>query len=422
MVFLAEVVGWLLLGFAVHQLLCAVVFAAKLFRYRSPRVADSDLPKAAVLLGLKGADPELSVSLARLMTQDYPDYEIRIVLDSRDDPAAEAVDEAVRKTGASRVHVEVFEPGRGMAAINSTNAKLMQSVRRLDDSIGVIAMADGDLVPHEGWLRELVVPLLSDPRVGATYGNRWFMPDRGRFGSMVRYLWNMVAVISMYFLGMPWGGCFAMRTEVLRKLGLRRAWDRVIAFDAATPGLLRAAGLRVRMVASLIMPNREECSVAFCLNFVRRQLTWTRLYHPLWTALVCQTLLTVLIPVSGVVVVVAGLLAGERAWWTWPAMSLGVYAIAMLAAWPVVEGAVRRMIRRQGRSTTWLTPGKILRLAVAVPVAQAIQLVAVLAAIFGRRVKWRGVTLEIVGPSDIRMVDYRPFRQSDQPADAQSSL
>ena len=50
----------------------------------------------------------------------------------------------------------------------------MQALRGLDESIDVVAMADGDLVAHPDWLRELVTPLVQHERVGVVTGNRWF--------------------------------------------------------------------------------------------------------------------------------------------------------------------------------------------------------------------------------------------------------
>src|SRR5262249_33172047 len=46
-----------------------------------------ELPPAAVILALRGADPSLVGCLTGLLRQDYPHYVVRIVIDSREDPA-----------------------------------------------------------------------------------------------------------------------------------------------------------------------------------------------------------------------------------------------------------------------------------------------------------------------------------------------
>jgi cellulose synthase/poly-beta-1,6-N-acetylglucosamine synthase-like glycosyltransferase len=62
----------------------------------------------------------------------------------------------------------------------------------------VLAVIDADAVPHRWWLRDLVAPL-SDPRVGVATGNRWYMPEHANWGSLVRYLWNVGAVVQVWF-------------------------------------------------------------------------------------------------------------------------------------------------------------------------------------------------------------------------------
>src|SRR5438045_488739 len=67
------------------------------------RVADASLPRVAVLLSLRGADPDLARNLRSLMSQDYPAYELSIVVDSETDPAWEMAHAVVRELEASHV-------------------------------------------------------------------------------------------------------------------------------------------------------------------------------------------------------------------------------------------------------------------------------------------------------------------------------
>jgi hypothetical protein len=50
--------------------------------------------------------------------------------------------------------------------VNCTNSKVVQALRGLDDSFEAVAMADGDVVANENWLRKLISPLALDPSVG----------------------------------------------------------------------------------------------------------------------------------------------------------------------------------------------------------------------------------------------------------------
>jgi cellulose synthase/poly-beta-1,6-N-acetylglucosamine synthase-like glycosyltransferase len=61
-----------------------------------------------VVLPLRGADPSLEACLKGLFAQDYPAYQVRIVIDSADDPAQTLVARALAEAGprAAAVHVE----------------------------------------------------------------------------------------------------------------------------------------------------------------------------------------------------------------------------------------------------------------------------------------------------------------------------
>ncbi len=63
-----------------------------------------------------------------------------------------------------------------------------------------------------------------------------------------------------------------------------------------------------------------------------------------------------------------------------------------------------RHVVRAGDATAWLSPRILARLPVAVLLAQAVQLIAVVLAIFKRSVTWRGATYHIAGPFDVRLL------------------
>jgi len=48
-------------------------------------LTDQQCPKAAVVLCLRGKDPFLADCLRALLTQDYPCFDVRIVVDANDD-------------------------------------------------------------------------------------------------------------------------------------------------------------------------------------------------------------------------------------------------------------------------------------------------------------------------------------------------
>jgi cellulose synthase/poly-beta-1,6-N-acetylglucosamine synthase-like glycosyltransferase len=72
---------------------------------RQPKAAplpDDQLPKVAVVLTLRGADPFLDRTLQGLTQLDYPRYDIRIVVDHKEDPAWEMVHRIIAERGCVR--------------------------------------------------------------------------------------------------------------------------------------------------------------------------------------------------------------------------------------------------------------------------------------------------------------------------------
>jgi cellulose synthase/poly-beta-1,6-N-acetylglucosamine synthase-like glycosyltransferase len=211
-------------------------FAARYSPQPDARLPDDQLPRAAVLLSIRGADPSLRLCLEGLLAQDYPDYDIRIVVDNAADPAWEIVRAVVADHPVRSVTISLLETRFGTCALKLS--ALIQSIRALDESYGVVATIDADVVPHRSWLRDLATPF-ADPRVGAATGVRWYMPVRRNLGTMVRYLWNAGAVTQMAAFRIPWGGSMAYRAELFRTTDLLRRWQHSFCEDAGTTALLQ---------------------------------------------------------------------------------------------------------------------------------------------------------------------------------------
>ncbi len=409
----------ILVGLALAQVACAAFFVRLFWRRPAIPVPDTQLPRVAVLLSLRGADPHLAGGLRRLLTQNYPRYEVRIVVDHDGDPAWQVVQNAIRDTGATHVHVSPLRQRSETCSLK--NSALVQMAAELDDAIEVVAQADADLVSHDNWLRELVSPLVEEG-VGATFGNRWFMPREGRWGSLVRYVWNVFAVVPMYLLGIPWGGTFAMKTTVLRRSDLVGRWSKSVVEDAPVRSALEELGLSVKFVPSLMMVNREECSLPFSLDFIKRQLTWTRIYHPNWLPVLLHGLGTAGALIISLVLAVWGLASGAWPLAAWAGGGLLAYLTIMLFLVGWLEVTVRRSVRGHGDRTDWMSFATLAKLVLALPLTQMVHLIAVLLAQFRRYVAWRGVTYHVRGPWEIRMVGYVPFEQPSQPAGSNTSL
>ena len=385
------------------------VVMARVLRNRrtAPVLTDEELPKAAILLCLRGADPNLSAALRRLMSQDYPRYELFVAVDSEADPAWQVVQGTIQELKATNVHVAPLRTRLATCSLKCSS--LVQLVDELDRSHEVIVLADADLESHPTWLRELVAPL-ADPTVGATFGNRWFLPTTGWLGSLVRQVWNAPGLVAMHVIQIPWAGSLAIRSEVFWRGGLREKWSHSIVDDGPLRTAVKKQGLTLRFVPSVIMANREECSLRYAYNFLRRQMTWTRTYMPIWwTALLAYSYLSIASWTVAAILAVGAFCCGplEAAWWL--GSGAGLLGAATFLSWLTLDICARRVIREQGEPAPSVWSRELARLPIAMSLAAWMHLVAAVAATVRRRIMWRGVTYEILGPSHIRIVHERAF-------------
>jgi len=384
-------------------------FNAAIRASRPCRVPDDALPKVAVVLSLRGADPFLDRCLAGLFAQDYPDYDVRIVIDCATDPAWDVVERAVARHRAHNVTIEALKAARRTCSLK--NSSLIQAVANLDRSHGAVVVVDADVVPYANWLRDLVGPLVR-PGVGATSGVRWFMPETADVGSLVRYLWNSAAILQMRAFGIGWGGSLAIRADLLRDAELIEKWSKILFEDTFTANELQRLGHKLEFVPAATMVNRESIDLAGSVRFITRQLLNVRLYHDSWRAILWLTALTTLASVTVCATAAWGAVIGQWA----VAAALGTCAAAFPAAFTLLllwlEGAVRKSVRSRGEAT----PPLSWHVVWALPFTQFAYVGCVLWALRKRKVEWRGITYRLHAPHRIRLIKYSPY----QPAKSES--
>jgi glycosyltransferase involved in cell wall biosynthesis len=390
---------------ALIQGVFAICFTAMLRRGSASPSGDEELPKAAVLLALRGADPFLRQSLEGLLAQHYPDYRIVIVVDNARDAACELVEKIRAANPSGRIEWMVLD--ERLESCSLKNSALIQAIGRLDPSIEVLAFFDGDVVPHADWLACLVRPL-ADRRIGAVTGNRWYMPAAGAFGSLARYAWNVAAIVQMWFNNIVWAGSMALRRDVVES-GLLDVWRRSMTTDSVVYPFLRTKGLRVAFSVEDIMVNREEISLVSFTRWLCRQVLMVRLYHPGWSMVVLQTLFVAGLHAAAVGLVLVAVLLGDFTAAAWALSAVALYWTSSLAYIWLVEGGVRVQIARRGEPTRWLPWWRIPKLAAAMVAANFVFPIAVLRALWMPNVVWRGISYRIRGPFQVERGKYTPF-------------
>ncbi|MGA2618371.1 MAG: glycosyltransferase family 2 protein [Thermoguttaceae bacterium] len=401
-----QILFWVSIALVLAQVGLVARFVAALLRGGRGARGGPYCPKTAVVLCLRGADPFLKKCISALLCQDYPRYDVKIVVDRREDPAWQIVQAAVAECGAANVEAQPLLERRQTCSLKCSS--LVQAIRGLDPSYEVVALLDADTIPHRRWLAELVTPLASE-RVGVSTGNRWYMSPDVSWPSLVRYLWNVGAVVQMFWYHIPWGGTLAVKTGALARSGLLERWEHAFCEDTMLYRAMRRAGLQVAFVPSLMMINREGTSLASCFGWVSRQLLTARLYHPYWPLVLLHGMGT-----SAFLLVLAGVCVAAVCGGWWPAaVWSGAALLAYLAAMPLLvlpmEWAVRRIARTRGEPTAWLGLGGTVRLWPGVVVTQAVYCGAMAWALVVREVGWRGVAYRVAGPWQISLLRDPPY-------------
>lgn len=406
---LAILLSNILLGWLVVQVLLSAIFLLYLQTQKKSQknlLPDEQLPKTAVIICLRGADPFLADTLRALLRQNYPRYDLKVVVDSINDPAWEIATQTTRELGVNNVQVSTLKYKRNTCSLKCSS--LIQAVSELDITYQVVALVDADTVVHPNWLKELVSPL-AHPKVGATTGNRWYVPNGRYWGTLVRYLWNVSAVVQMYLYGIPWGGSLAIKRELFFQAGLLEKWGVSYADDTMIRSVLEKHGLRVKFVPSLIMLNREECKLPSLTYWLRRQLLSYRLYHPLWLAVVGDTFLTILLPNSVLVLLIVNLFTQQ---WQTAIIFFSSYTSYILGLTLLVlflQGGVQKIFHRRGESVTELSLSTIFKILIGTPLTQWVYAVSMISSWWMPTVHWRGVEYKIKGKWNIKLIEYRPF-------------
>jgi cellulose synthase/poly-beta-1,6-N-acetylglucosamine synthase-like glycosyltransferase len=381
-------------------------FAWRLLTVRRP-TPDGPTPPVLVVLCLRGADPFLARCIDGLLQQDYPNYDVTLVIDHPDDEAWKQAGEIVAAHDAANVRIEAL--AERLASCSLKCSALLQGWQGAEERYAVVAGIDADVVPHSTWLRELVAPL-THADVAAATGNRWYMPDAASCGALTRYFWNAAAVVPMYWYGIAWGGSLAIKTDVLRDTDYRRRVSQALCEDTMLCDLIRGIGKRLAFVPSLMMVNRESCTLRDFYSWMRRQTLVAQLYHSRVIVITIHGLIVGAWLATAACVFVQAWIHGNAATVRLVGGVVGAFLGSMFGLLPLLEAGVRRIVCRRGEPTGWITPKKAVVAIVAAPVTLALYVAAVVSLLRVREIRWRGIRYRIEGPFQITRLDDGVYR------------
>lgn len=256
------------------------------FRYlryvRRQRAADAGdyAPAAVVILPVAGAVAGLRVNIGAYLTQDYPQYQLVLVVGDEKDaayaPLRELVESAVARDGHCNASLLVAGPSQAQGQKVHNLLRGLQAVRPETE---VLVFADADARPGPDWLRRLVAPL-EDRAVTVSTGFRWYLPGR-TFVSQLRAAWDtsIATFMGEQDCSFPWGGSMAIRRAEFDRLEVRRRyWVSTVSDDYGLGRAVRDHGGRIRFEPRCLVASREDSSFAELMHWTNRQIIITRVY------------------------------------------------------------------------------------------------------------------------------------------------
>jgi GT2 family glycosyltransferase len=345
-------------------------------------------PKVTIIAPCRGVDDGLGENLRAIAEQDYPDFEIIFVVDDPSDPAVGVIDDFIAANSRpSRIVVAPKAVRSGQKVEN-----LREAVEHAARDSEIFVFVDSDIRPSTNWLGSLVAPL-EDPNVGAAAGYRWFISKNPTLATELRSAWNASIASALgpnTRSNFCWGGSTSIRRETFERLGVREKWKGTVSDDFVLTDIIRDAGLQIVFVPQALVASIGKCTFREMLEFTTRQMKITRVYAPrLWLVSLFGSALFNVVMISSLLI---GLFAPMGAFSrivaivtliSVSAANIGKSFLRLTAvkfAIPEYGTAINRQFWTQ--SVLWLlTP--------------AIFACNGIAALFSRRVSWRGTTYEL---------------------------
>ncbi len=357
-------------------------------------------PRAELFVPAKGVDAEFDQLVAAILGQDYPNYAVTFVVESRDDPACQRLQRLLRGPHATPARVVVAGPSRdcGQKVHN-----LIVATGRIDPAVEVLAFVDSDTRLAANWLRHLVAPL-GRRGVGAVTGFRWCVPDAANWPGAVLSALNaaVASLLGNHGWNRVWGGSWAIRRATFDALDVRRAWQGTLSDDYVATHVVRRAGLRIAFAPVCLVASPVATSWVGLVEFARRQYLITRVYAPgLWWLAVGVRLLSAATFWGGLGLTAWRWRAGQSVW------PVSVFPVALY-----VLGSVRAAFRQTAALAAWPDARPCLRRAArldvfAQPVLGLTDLLLLLSAAVGRRITWRGIGYRLESARRTRIL-FRP--------------
>ena len=355
-------------------------------------------PRVAVLCPCKGMEPGLERNLLSFTEFERQNYEIFFILASASDPARSIVERVAK---SSRVKANVIIAGNPANSGEKVN-NLRVAVEQLPPEFEVLVFTDSDGCPARRWLHHLVSPL-GDVRIGATTTMRWLLPNRSNLPTALLAAWNapLATMLTEKGKNFCWGGGTAIRRSTFEQSGVMDVWRNSVSDDYSLTRALERTNRPIVFIPECLTLSYADTDLQGLLEFTNRQVLITRVYaRNIWRTAAATYLLYCMTLLFGVILFLSVTFEQRPA-----------FHIATLTFLPLVLSSIRSAIRLVGvtealpaaRSQIMGQAWIYVLLTLLVPFLYIVNFVNSLVT---RKIRWRGVTYELIGPEQTRIIQY----------------
>jgi ceramide glucosyltransferase len=363
-------------------------------------------PPAAVMIPVAGVDAALEANITAFLGQDYPHYQLVLVVRDETDPAYATLNSLVKKATAQGPSAR---PGFSLLVAGPSHAQgqkvhnLLRGLETVDPAAEVLVFADADARPGTSWLRALVTPL-ANRDVTVSTGFRWYLPGR-KFVSQLRAAWDtsIATFMGEHDSSFPWGGSMAIRAKEFDRLQIReRYWASTVSDDYGLGRAVHDSGGRIRFEPRCLVASREDSSFAEFLRWTNRQIIITRVYAArLWGLGLAAHMLYALAFGCGFLV----LLDPVAGWARLVVLSL----LAVILGLGMGKGKIRAIVAREIFPEEWESLAKYgkryWQLTLLVPWVMLWNFVV---AGFVRTIEWSGVRYRLRSDHEVEVMGREP--------------
>jgi glycosyltransferase involved in cell wall biosynthesis len=266
------------------------------FIYRKshyPRYNQNYYPNCLLIVPVKGKTKFLENTVYAYLNQNYQNYRIIFVVESKKDLAFYILEEIIQKYS----HATICIANRAHNC-SQKNWNLIKAIESTDFG-EIIIIGDADITQNTYWLKELVMPF-SDPTIAATSGFYWIKGRITTAAALCHFLMSLLQLLSLVlhtrYLAGVWGGSTAIRRNEYEALHVKQKWLGSFSDDVSLSRLLFLNKKKTVMVANFLsLANETINNPIDVILWIKKQVMTVKYYWPnAWMASLTVTLLPML--------------------------------------------------------------------------------------------------------------------------------